>query len=225
MTFISVARIPCETSWTNFAREKRSAVTLASGILAPTDSPIQSAKDLAGKTVAVNNLKSISDTTILHAVAADGGDPATVKFVEVAFPDMAGQLAGGNVDAAWAVEPFVSIMKSQGARVVDYNLATFDKNLLVSGYFTTTQYATENPDVISAFDAALKKSHEYATANPEELRTFLSTYMRIAPELQDDIVLPSWPMQIDVASIQKLADEGQKYGMTTTRVEAQSMLG
>lgn len=180
------------------------------GIVVKGGSPLTSAKDLAGKTVAVNTLKNIGDTTVRHAVEAAGGDPSQVKFVEMAFPDMAGQLAGGNVDAAWAVEPYVSIMKGQGATVVDYNLAGFDKNLQIGGFFTSTQYATANPGVITAFNESLKKSNEYATANPDELRAFLSTYTKIDPAVQKVVVLPKFPSSIDATALQKLADEGQK---------------
>ncbi len=195
------------------------------GILAKGDSGITSAKDLAGKTVAVNTLKNIGDTTVRHAVEAAGGDPSAVNFVEMPFPDMAGQLAGGNVDAAWAVEPYTSIMKGQGATVIDYNLAGFDKNLQIGGFFVSEQYAASNPNVVTAFKDGLKQSNEYATANPEELRTFLSTYTKIAPEVQKVVVMPKWPTSIDEAALQKLADEGQKYGMTTGKVDVKGLLG
>lgn len=42
------------------------------GVLVKADSPIQSAKDLAGKTVAVNTLKNIGDTTVRASVRKAG---------------------------------------------------------------------------------------------------------------------------------------------------------
>ena len=42
--------------------------------------------DLSGKTVSVNNLQNIGDTTIRTVVDNDGGDSSKIKFVEVAFP-------------------------------------------------------------------------------------------------------------------------------------------
>lgn len=195
------------------------------GIVVKEGSSIASPKDLAGKTVAVNTLSNIGDTTVRHAVEAAGGDPSAVKFVEMAFPDMPGQLASGNVDAAWMVEPYVSIVKGQNGKVISYNLAEFDPNLQIGGFFTSTQYATANPGVVDAFKKGLAKSNEYATANPEELRTFLSTYTKIAPEVQKVVVLPKWPSSVDQAALQKLADEGQKYGMTKAKVEVKDIIG
>lgn len=195
------------------------------GVVAKGDSPIASAKDLAGKTVAVNTLKNIGEVLVRYGVEKDGGDPANIKFVEMGFPDMAGQLAGGNIDAAWTVEPYTSIIKGQGGKVVDYNLAGFDKNLQIGGFFTTKEYASSNPNVIKAFGEALTKSNEYATANPDELRAFLSTYTKIDPTVQKAVVLPKWPTSIDQAALQKLADEGLKYGMTDKPVDTKGLLG
>lgn len=195
------------------------------GVVAKGDSDIASAKDLAGKTVAVNTLKNIGEVLVRYGVEKDGGDASAIKFVEMGFPDMAGQLAGGNIDAAWTVEPYTSIIKGQGGKVIDYNLAGFDANLQIGGFFTSKDYASKNPQIITAFDEALKQSNEYATANPEELREFLSTYTKMDPEVQKAVVLPKWPTSIDQAALQKLADEGLKYGMTDAAVDTKGLLG
>lgn len=195
------------------------------GVVTNGDSDINSAKDLAGKTVAVNTLKNIGEVVTRYGVEKDGGDASAVQFVEMGFPDMAGQLAGGNIDAAWTVEPYTSIIKGQGGKVVDYNLAGFDPNLQIGGFFTSSQYAADNPELITAFNEGLTQSNEYATENPEELREFLSTYTKLDPEVQKAVVLPKWPTSIDEAALQKLADEGLKYGMTDAAVDTKGLLG
>ena len=77
-------------------------------------SPIKSAKDLEGKTVAVNTLKNIGDTTVRESVRKAGGDPSKVKFVEMPFDQMPAALAGGQMDAAWVVEPALATVKAPG---------------------------------------------------------------------------------------------------------------
>ena len=52
------------------------------------DPAIKTAAALAGKRVAVNTLKNIGDSTIRASVRKAGGDPSSIKFVELAFPDM-----------------------------------------------------------------------------------------------------------------------------------------
>nr|BFE82866.1 hypothetical protein GCM10020093_054670 [Planobispora longispora] len=85
-----------------------------SAVLVKQDSPIRTARDLAGKKVSVNQLKNIGDTTIRASVREAGGDPAGIEFVELAFPDAPAALESGQVDAIWVVEPFVSQALSRG---------------------------------------------------------------------------------------------------------------
>ena len=56
-----------------------------------------------------------------RVVRKAGGDPTGVKFVELPFPDMPAALEEGRVDAVWVVEPFVTIAKDQGARIIASN--------------------------------------------------------------------------------------------------------
>lgn len=69
-------------------------------VLVAKGSTLTSAKDLAGKTVAINTLNNIGDTTVRTAVEKAGGDPNSVKFLELPLPDMPAQLAAGRIDAA-----------------------------------------------------------------------------------------------------------------------------
>nr|WP_257018983.1 ABC transporter substrate-binding protein [Streptomyces sp. TLI_235] len=82
------------------------------------DSAIKSAKDLVGKTVAVNTLQNVRDTTIRETVRKDRGDTSKIKFAEMPFDQMPAAMEGGQVDAAWMGEPALTIAKGQGARVV-----------------------------------------------------------------------------------------------------------
>src|SRR5919198_5564380 len=60
-------------------------------------SPIKSAKDLEGKTVAVNTLSNIVQLMAMAWIDKNGANSGRVKFVEVPFPQMeAGFVAGKN---------------------------------------------------------------------------------------------------------------------------------
>ena len=106
-------------------------------VVAKPDSGIASPADLAGKTVAVNTLNNIGDVTVKEVVEKAGGDPESIQFVEMGFPEMPAAVAGGQVDAAWILEPFLTITKDQGAEVVTYNFAEVDPVTLATtvGWF------------------------------------------------------------------------------------------
>ena len=63
-------------------------------VVSLADSGITRPADLAGKRVSVNSLGAAGDVTIMKAVQDDGGDPSTIEFVEVAFPDAPGPARG-----------------------------------------------------------------------------------------------------------------------------------
>ncbi|KUO07529.1 ABC transporter substrate-binding protein, partial [Streptomyces dysideae] len=183
-----------------------------SGVAVKKDSPIKSAKDLAGKTVAVNTLQNIGDTTVRESVRKDGGDPSKVKFVEMPFDQMPAALDGGQVDAAWMGEPALTIAKGQGARLVASPFAETDPNLTIATYFASTKLAQENPDLVKKFTEAVTESLEYASAHPDEARQIVTTYTKIDGEVLKNLTLPTWPAEYDMASLEKLASLGEKDG-------------
>jgi NitT/TauT family transport system substrate-binding protein len=183
------------------------------GVAVKEDSSIKSAKDLAGQTVAVNTLQNIGDTTVRESVRQAGGDPSKVKFVEIPFDQMPAALDDGRVDAAWMGEPATTIAKAQGARVVASPFAETDPKLTVATYFTSTKLAQQDPDLVKKFTEAMTESLQYASDHPDEARQVLTTYTKISGDVLEKLTLPSWPAEIDMASLEKLASLGETDGL------------
>lgn len=181
-------------------------------IMVGKGSDIKRPKDLEGKKVAVNTLKNINEETVAEVVKRDGGDPSTIDFVELAFPDILPAIESGDVAAGEVVEPFVTIGKSQGMQYLISNLAELSPDMQVAMYFTSDKYAAENPETVEAFTNALTKANEYATENPDEARKILNTYTEIDPETQKNVTLPAWPTEIDQESVELLNQLNVDYG-------------
>ena len=186
--------------------EQESADKAMAAVVVAADSPIESAKDLEGKRIAVNQLGSIASVTIDELVREAGGDPSTIQYSELAFPNMGAALDAGEVDAAWVVEPFRTINELSGKKVVMQNLYEMKPGLLFATYYTTETYAQQNPEAVERFVRAVIKSNEYAEAHPDEARAILSSYLTIEPAIQESIRMLRWPSEIDRDSIQLLVD-------------------
>lgn len=193
-------------------------------VLVKGDSKISSPKDLAGKKVSVNNLSNIGDTTIKSIVEADGGDPESIEFVEVPFPDAPAALENGIVDAAWILEPFQSSAMDAGAKMLSANFAEFDPELDVAGYFTSAQYAQENPEVTQKFTTAMNKSLDYAQQHPDEVRDIVGTYTKISEDVRAGMVLPRFRADFNREAVQKLGDAAQSYGTLSKPVDIEKLL-
>jgi NitT/TauT family transport system substrate-binding protein len=195
-----------------------------SGVVVPEASPIQDAADLGGKKVAVNNLKNIGEVTIRKAIDDAGGDPTDVEFVELPFPEMPAAVAAGNVDAAWVVEPFLTVSKGQGARSVLAPFAEPIENLTVACYFTTEQMLQEDPELVDEFQAAMQESLAYAQENPDEVRRIILTYTQVPPAAAEQIALPSFPEEINVDSVETVAELMQEFGITSEQADVDSLI-
>lgn len=176
------------------------------GVVVRSDSPIRGPADLAGKTVSVNTLKNIGDTTVRASVRKAGGDPAAVNFAELAFPDAPAALQAGRVDAIWVVEPFLSAAVAAGGRIVASNYVDAAPDLTVAAYFTSDQIATGQKDLVKRFNEAMVESLAYADAHPDEVRTVITTYTAIKADAAAKMQLPKWPAEINKASVQTLTD-------------------
>lgn len=182
-------------------------------LLVPADSPIRSAADLEGRTVAVNTLQNLGDTSVRDSVREAGGDPAAVTFVELPFPNMNAALADGEVAAIWQVEPFLTLAKEQGHRVIASPLVDVKPDLMVSTFFATRRYAEQHPDVVARFKTAIDRSLTYAQQHPDEVRRIIPSYLDVPPEVAAKLVLPSWDPRIDAKTFDVLADLGTRDGL------------
>lgn len=181
-------------------------------VVVPGDSDIKSPKDLAGKKVSVNNLSNIGDTTIKTVVEEDGGDPNTINFVEVGFPDAPAALDNGVVDAAWILDPFLTQAVDGGARVISNNFTDFDPELDIAAYFTSQAAIDKNPELAQKFQRAMDKSLEFAEKNPDKVREIVGTYTKIDAGTREDLILPKFRVEMSREAAQKLGDSAVKYG-------------
>jgi NitT/TauT family transport system substrate-binding protein len=193
------------------------------GELVVKDPAITSAKDLAGKTVATNTLKNIVDTSVKEIVRKAGGDPSAVKFVELGFPDMAAALDADRVQGIFVVEPFLSAALAKGWRAIG-SFADVDPKLCVSVYFTSTQLAGQNPDLVRRFADAMKESLAYADSHPDAARDIVTTYTTIKPDAAKAMTLPKWSTDVDKSSVDTMSALLVRNGLLTAPADTAKLL-
>ena len=193
-------------------------------LLVLKDGPIKEPKDLEGKTIAVNTLKNICEVTIKASLEQENVAVDTLEFTEVPFPDMNAALEAGRVDAACVVEPFVSQGKAGKARGIAPFYVRTAPDLTVATYFTSTQYAEENADVVDRFVQAMNKSLIYADSHPDEVRKVLLDYTEIPPEAAEAIELPVWRPDLNEPTIEKLSELSVKYGLIEEQPDLEELI-
>ncbi|SDH10325.1 NitT/TauT family transport system substrate-binding protein [Sinosporangium album] len=163
------------TPWTGDGTSADGTVKSSNVVLAK-DPSIRSARDLEGRTVAINALRSVGDLTIREAVRHAGGNPDKVTFVEMGFADMPGALAQGHVDGIWTAEPFITTLVAKGHHAVkqtDNSDAVPD--MATQLIFTSQKLIDDDPDLVAAMTRALGKTLAYVKDNPDKVRARIPT--------------------------------------------------
>lgn len=185
-------------------------------LMVPVDSPVQSPAELANAVIAINTLNNISEPVVGASIRKAGGDPSTVEWTGVPFPEMEAALADGSVEAAFVVEPFQTlIQQNEVGRSIASSWVDAAPDLTVAVYFTSTERAEDDPDLVSRFTEAMRESLAYANDNPDAVRAIIPTYTQIPEEVAAELILPAYPPEVNRASVETLAELAVQDGLLT----------
>ena len=184
-------------------------------ILVPANSPIKTAKDLNGKTVAVPTLKSLSETVVRAWTDKNGGDSSTIKFVEVGFPTISAAIDSGRVDAGYLLEPFLgSAMKT--ARILAYPFSAVASHCIIGAFFTTPEWAKGHRDLIIKFVGAMRTASHWANIHPDKSVSILAKYTKADPAVIASMGRVHYGDALTPALVQPLIDISAKYNNFAT---------
>lgn len=185
----------------------------AQDIVVAADSPIQTPADLEGKVIATNALRGVQEVALRHALESHGVLQDSVEIVELPIPTMVDSVLGGQVDAAFAVDPFLTrSLQAGGIRIVMHPYLELDEPMNVSLYIASDAYAAANPDIVQQFQRAMAKSLNFANENHDAARAAVAGYTEIPNDVLEEISLPVWSPLPSKASIEEQARYAVQFG-------------
>jgi NitT/TauT family transport system substrate-binding protein len=175
-----------------------------------TDSGIESAEDLAGKTIAVNGLGGIEEIAVRAILDDLGADSSGVEFTEVGFPDMNAAVEAGEVDVAAQLEPFITFGEQDGlVNLLDPFYESIP-GMPLGLFFGSEEWLAENPELAEAFVRALDRSIE-ASADTEAMKETIVANTETDAELVEEIALDHWVAGIDRDKLQTIGELAVTY--------------
>ena len=141
------------------------------------DSPIQSVKDLPGKTVAVNTLGAHLDYTVREALHQNGLPADSANLVTVPGPQLEQVLRSGQVDVAafgyWQTTFEGAARQAGGLRAI---LDDTDVLGEIAGGFTVLRkdWVEDHPEAAQQFIRKSARALDYAREHPEETRQIIA---------------------------------------------------
>jgi NitT/TauT family transport system substrate-binding protein len=176
------------------------------GVVASRDSGVTSAAGLAGRRIAVNTLNGMGQLTIDEAIRQDGGDPADTTYVELPFPDMPAALDGGNVDAVWVPEPFLSQLAAAGHPVASYSSKESVPGHPTQLFFTSGQLVESDPELVEDFTAALEETLTWADENPDAVRTAGAEFLELPAGALDEVRIEEFGTDLRREQIERMGE-------------------
>jgi NitT/TauT family transport system substrate-binding protein len=184
-----------------------SSSTVTTALVIAKSATMRTAKDLEGKTIAVNGV-----LTQLGASAwleKNGADLGTIKFLDLPYASMAPGLAAKRIDAAVLAEPDLDPALATEAKVLAAPYDAIAKEFLISAWFTTLDYAKGHPEALRRLERAILDAGRWANRNRARSGEILAKYTKVA--VSPDMVRVAYAERTSAALAQPLIDAAARY--------------
>lgn len=119
-------------------------------IVARAGSGITTLKDLKGKRIATPQLGNTQDVSARHYLTSVLGQPNADNVIPVANAEQVAMMTRGQIDAAWAVEPWgARLVAEAGGQIIAEEKDLWpDKNFTLALVVTTPEFLRDHPDAV-----------------------------------------------------------------------------
>lgn len=178
-------------------------------IMVPGNSKITSLAQLKGKKIAFPSLGVTPGVVALNVqLRGYGVKASSYSTAVVPFQSMLQPLAKGSVDAAFATQPFITLMESQiGAHPLADLMSGSMANFPLAGWGTSAWFEQRYPKTVAAFQRAMEKALRLAASNPAVVRQALPTYIKgLKPQIASVMPLSTYNTTLNATRLQRVAD-------------------
>lgn len=148
--------------------------------------PIQSPKDLEGKTIANPTIKDLTYVATVAYLQKNGVDVSKVDMVEMTFSEMGPALQRGTVAAGILSEPSLTVaMQADEVRILGKVFDVVAPRFLISGWYSTRPWYAQHQEAAKRFAAVIVETARWANdpANYPRSAAILAKYSKIEPEV------------------------------------------
>jgi len=196
-----------------------------SGIIVAANSPIRTAKDFIGKTVAVSSLGDLYSFAAQAWFDKNGGDAQNVRFIEISPPAVTAAIDQGRIDGGVVGEPMLSTALDSGK----YRLAApiFDaigKRWADAVIFAKTDWIESHRALVERFSRAVREVNLYVGAHESEAAPLIVQYVGLDPSQVKRMTHPERSPYLEVADLQPPIDIAAKYKGIPKAFPAQEMI-
>lgn len=187
-------------------------------------SPIKSARDLSGKTIAVPALGDLFTVVTSEWIDRFGGDSHSVRFIELPTNASAAAIAGGRVDGSMIVNPMLaSAIEVGGCRILGYPYDIVARHFGLTFFFCTQDYAHANGDLLARFRRGFAEAVAYTQTHRSEAIAASAKFTGI-----DAGLIQKMPLVLSATlspdQLQPVIDFSARYNMIPSAFRAQEFM-
>jgi NitT/TauT family transport system substrate-binding protein len=197
----------------------------SSVIVVRPDAPMRVPRDFNGKTFGQNSLGDVGTLLSRAWLDANGGDSRTLKFLEMPGPAVGAALAEGRIDATTLRNPGLDeVLRAGQGKAFAHPGDALGKRILISAWFSTSDYAAANRDVVRRFASVMHDASTYSNTHPHEMAKYL------APFFHQDVASLSLTepdllgATVEPAELQPIIDAATRYGLIAKGFPAAELL-
>jgi NitT/TauT family transport system substrate-binding protein len=183
-----------------------------SSLIAAPGQTITRARDLVGRTIALDGPFTIAEVGLLKWLKVNGVDKGDVKITYIPFPLMLPQLTERKVDAAFMPEPYRTQALEQGAkRIANPFQAVCTKVCLLTFWIAR---ANVDPNLAARFRNAIQKASLWANndKNDQASGKILAKYAPITPQVIAKMTRTTFATRLRVSLAKPWLDVYAEYG-------------
>jgi NitT/TauT family transport system substrate-binding protein len=191
------------------------------------NSPLRSAKDLEGKTVAVASIRDITYASAAAWIEQNHGTLANVKFVEIPFPQASAALERGTVDAAMIAEPSLSAgLRAGSIRIFGKAYDAIGKRFMFTLTFAMNDWIKKNAETARKLSQAIYDSGRWGNipANQQHSAEILARYAKLDPAAIAAMTRSTYSTGTDPKLLQPPLDIAYRYKLLDRPMLAAELL-
>jgi NitT/TauT family transport system substrate-binding protein len=187
-------------------------------------SSIRSAKDLAGKTIAVSGLANITNLSARSWIDRNGGDSKLSKYIEIPLPQMASYVLSGRVDAATMDAAGNETSERTEFRTLGSTFDAIAPRFLASLWFCNADWVTKHPADAKAFATIVREASAWANANPRDAIAIYAKNSKYTVAALANARRPIFATTVTPELVQPAIDLSAKYGIIKAAFPAKDFI-
>jgi NitT/TauT family transport system substrate-binding protein len=187
-------------------------------------SPLKTAKDLEGKTIAVAAVNDQTSVALRKWLTDNGADYTKIKLIEMGYPEMIAALSANRIDAAMLAEPFQTAARKGDARLFAKPFDAISPEFNIGVWATTRPWAQAHPDLVKKFVTAIYQAANWANTHHAESAQILAKVAKADPDRMSGMIRALQSTDLRTSHIQPPLDVAYQFHLINKKITAADLI-